>query len=299
MKNNNNNFKKFENKVMSEIKSGRVKLRSKYIFLAEKFGLNSALILSTVLAILFFSLVLFYIRATDNLEYLSFGKDGILAFLESFPYLLVVSFILLLLITGYLITKTEWSHKKPFKYFVIGLITLVLIIGSVIAYVGIAEQIEYQIFDNRMPGIFFKPFIGRMMGPHGRGVAGKVYEVNNDYLILETMHGFEKISLFKLSCQKTTCKDQFEVNQFIIAIGKRADNIFVVDKIRITSEDNFSPIIKRRIHRRFDSFFNNHLDGTQSLPPNLLNFDESTNKCVEKCFNETSRPKRCFSKCIK
>jgi len=301
MKDNNNNLKKLEDKVMSEIKSGRVKLRSKYIFLAEKLGLNSALVLSIILAVLFFSLALFYVRATDNLEYLSFGKDGILAFLESFPYLLVVGFILLLLAAGYLITKTDWSYKKPFKYFAVGLIALILITGSVMVYTGISEQIEYQIFSNRMPGIFFRPFISKIMEPHGRGIAGKVYEVNSDYLILKTPHGFEKISLLELSCQKVICQDQFEIDQFIIAVGKRMDNIFVADKIRIAGEDGFPPMIRRGIHRRFGPFFGDHPINIPPLPfpLHLLNFDEPTNKCMEQCFNDKIHPRECFNKCIK
>ena len=42
-----------EDKVMSEIKSGRVKLRSKYIFLAEKLGVGSVLVFTILLAVLF------------------------------------------------------------------------------------------------------------------------------------------------------------------------------------------------------------------------------------------------------
>ena len=70
-----------EDKVMSEINSGRVKLRSKYIFLAEKLGIGSAFALSALLGVLFFTLVLYYLRASDNLRYLSFGSRGLFAFL--------------------------------------------------------------------------------------------------------------------------------------------------------------------------------------------------------------------------
>ena len=85
---------KIEEKVMAEIKSGKVKLRSRYVFLAEKLGIGSAFIFSVFLAVLFFTLVLFYLQASDNLGYLSFGSRGMFAFLETFPYLLVATLII-------------------------------------------------------------------------------------------------------------------------------------------------------------------------------------------------------------
>jgi len=58
-----------EKNVMDKIKTGRVKLRSRYVFLAEKLGLGSALALSFMLAALFFSLFLSYLKASDNLVF--------------------------------------------------------------------------------------------------------------------------------------------------------------------------------------------------------------------------------------
>ena len=49
--------KDLENKIMSKIKSGKIKLRSRYVFAAQKLGLGGALVLTILLAILFFSLV--------------------------------------------------------------------------------------------------------------------------------------------------------------------------------------------------------------------------------------------------
>ena len=98
-----------EDKVMESIKGGNVKLRSRYLFLAEKLGLGSALVLTILLAVLFFSLVLFYLQATDNLWYLSFGSRGIYAFLESFPYFLVVALVILILLSDWILKKSGVS----------------------------------------------------------------------------------------------------------------------------------------------------------------------------------------------
>ncbi len=104
--------------------------------------------------------------------------------------------------------------------------------------------------------------------------------------------------------QSINCEDKFEIGQFIIAIGKRVDNIFMADQIQIAGEDRFPPMIRRGIHRQFSPFlnnylFDNHSTNTLPFPPHLLNFDEPTNKCLAQCFNDKIHPRECFEKCNK
>lgn len=240
-----NNSRKFEDNIMGEIKSGRIKLRSKYIFLAEKLGLGSAFVLSVVLSILFFSLFLFYMKTADNLEYLSFGKYGFLAFLESFPYLLVVSFILFLFLAGYLITKSDVSYRKPFKYFAIALLFFIIISGTSFAFAGVVEKIEKEAYSSPYAGIFLKPFFKKGMKMRGRGISGVISEIGDNYLIVETPCGLQKISLEKTIVGTL---QQFKKGDSIVAIGERREKDFLAIKIRVISEDEI-PMIKRGINR--------------------------------------------------
>ena len=296
MSNSNNNESKnnLENQIMSQIKTGKVKLRSKYIFLAEKLGLNSGLVLSVILAILFFSLLFFYLRATDSLAYLSFGKYGIWAFLESFPYLLVICFIAFLLLAGFLITKTNWSYKKPFKYFAVGLLVFVLLIGGVVASTDVSEKLEEQAFNNYGPGKLFRPFLGPGISERNRGIAGRIYEIGNQYLILETPRGFEKINFSNPDCWR-----DFQIGQFIIATGKRDDHLFWVEQIQISIDNEFPPMIIRGIHRQFNPPNNDLPTNTMSFFKKMLNFDQETNFCLEECVGGVQHPKECFSQCVK
>lgn len=248
---------KLEDRIMPKIKNRQVKLRSKYIFLAERLGLGSAFALSVVLAALFFNLFFFYLKATDNLGYLSFGSDGVYAFLESFPYLLTVSFILFLFMAGHLLTKSDYSYKKPFRYFAVSLIFIVMAAGGTLAYTGISEKIEEQAFGNRAPGIFFKPFIRRGIEPRNRGIAGKISEVGSDYLIIETPFGTQNVDLKNLESRVV---QKFEKDQFIMAIGERKGEIFAAQAVRIVGEEKM-PMIRRGIHRRFER------DGGGPNPP--------------------------------
>jgi len=198
-----------------------------------------------LLAVVFFSLVLFYIRASGNLEYLSFGIDGLAAFLESFPYLLVISLTVFILIVGYLIKKNNLVYKLPFKYTALLLLITVFFVGSVLAYTDITNKLEQQVYqsEERMP--FLKSFFNCGHHSNNRGVVGIIQEINIDELLVKTPRGLLTIDL-----PNNNLEYDFKVGQLIMAIGKRNENSFMTQRIRIVSQDNL-PIINRNIHHRF------------------------------------------------
>lgn len=283
----NNKSQNIEDRVMSKIKSGKVKLRSKYIFIAEKLGLSSAFILSFSLAALFFNLFFYYLKTTDDLGYLSFGSDGMSAFLESFPYMLIVVLILFLFISGYLMAKADFSYKKPFGYFAVILIVFVMISGGVLAFTDISEQIEEQTLGENSQGSFFKPFLGHAVELRGSGLAGKVFEISDDYLIVEIPRGFQKVDIRNLENKEN---NEFNKDQFILAIGERRDDIFIARKIKIINEDDV-PMIKRGIHRR-PKLINPHFEQDGFIIQNV-----EIKKCMDSCLLINESRKACFDSC--
>ena len=238
---------KFEDKVMSEITSGHVKLRSKYVFLAEKLGLGSAFALSVLLAVLFFNMALFYLKASDNLGYLSFGSRGFLVFLESFPYLLVVCLVALIFIAGLIMKRSEISYRKPFGYFAVALIVFITIAGVVLAYTKINERIEREAFGPKRAGMFFKPFLRGGLDERQRGVAGRITEIGDGFVIIQTPMRTSKVDINNLEEQPA---EPLAIGLFIMAIGDRKDDIFVARRIRVMSEEDME-MIRRGVHRRF------------------------------------------------
>jgi hypothetical protein len=293
----NNNTNSLEDKIMSEIKSGRVKLRSKYIFLAEKFGFDSVLFLTVFFAVLFAALFFFVMKETDSLEYLSFGRIGFLAFLESFPYLFIIGFILLLLAAGFLISRTDWSYKKPFKYIALSLVVFALATGSVFAYSGITKKLEEGAYGGRPWGALFKPFFEHGLRERGRSIVGQVFETSTNYLILETPRGLEKIN-FAPSCLCDA--NQFTADQFLVAIGKKQGYDFIAEKIRLVERENL-PMIERGVSRRLGPFLHCPAEATNTplLPPHLLRFEEPVKNCLGDCFKNKQFPPECLRDCLK
>lgn len=282
---------KLEDKIMSKIKNRQVRLRSKYIFLAEKLGLESAFALSVALAALFFNLFFFYLKTTDNLEYLSFGSAGIYAFLESFPYLLVISFTVFLFLAGYLLKKTDFSYRKPFGYFAASLVMFAAAMGGVLAYTDIPEKIEEQAFSKNAPGAVFKPFLKRAVELRGRGVAGKISEIGDSYLIIETPFGAQNVDIKNLESRTV---EKFAKDQLIMAIGERRGDIFTARAARVVGEEKM-PMIRRGIHRRLKEDINGL--NPKSMPKDPLRHNEEAKRCIDDCIKISEFPEKCFEKC--
>ena len=275
------NDEKLENSIMGKIKSGQVKLKSKYVFLAEKLGLGTAFTLSVLLSILFFNLILFYLKETDNLKYLSFGKFGIFAFLESFPYLLVIVFIILIVLSGYLLTRSDVSYKKPFGCLAIGMIAIIMVLGGVLTYTNLGQNFEREARrGNESVRVFFKPLID----DRNNGVAGIVFEQGEDYLILQTPQGLRRVDTKDVS--------NIKKDQFVIAVGSGDKSSFKATRIRVVNKEDM-PSVRRGIDFKFGEF------DKKNIPPELLNFAEEEKSCIKKCFELKKIPRECFEECHK
>ena len=241
-----------ENKIMKEIKGGRAKLKSKYVFLAEKLGLGSGLVLTILLGVLLFSLILYYAKETDNLIYLSFGPNGFLAFMESFPYLFVVFFIIIILLAGFLIKKTDFSYKKSFGVWSVCLIVFIILMGTVLTFTNINKR-----FDDHM---FAQPFFEQR-----NGIAGKVIQINNDILVLNTKKGIEYINIENINVP-------LKENDFIIMIGERRQDSFFAKDVKIIEDPQKMPLVRKKL----------------GPPPNK--------ECVDNCLKNNSM-RNCMDLC--
>ncbi|MFA5714461.1 MAG: hypothetical protein WC998_01810 [Candidatus Paceibacterota bacterium] len=282
---------KLENSVMGKINSGKIGLKSKYLFLAEKLGLGTAFALSVLLSVLLFNLILFYLKETDNLKYLSLGKFGIFAFLESFPYLLVIAFVILIGLSGYLITKSDVSYKKPFGYLAVGLVIFIMIFGGILTFTNLAHGIEKQARGGGPAGMFLMP----LTNMRNSGVAGIVFERGDDYLILETPHGLRNVGI-----ENVERVSLIEKGQFVIAVGSQDGHDFNVERIKVVDKKDV-PAIGRGIEFKFSPFIEKDLneENIKLLPSDLLYFDKQYRDCIKICFDSEVGPKDCFKECHK
>ncbi|MGB6881985.1 MAG: hypothetical protein WBD86_01660, partial [Microgenomates group bacterium] len=117
---------------MKKIRSGKVKVKPAYLILAEKYGVVGVIALLLTLAALTFNVVLFLLKRTGNLEFLSFGSLGVLAFLQAFPHLPIIIMLLGLFFAIRLLRYFDISYKKPFSFIAVLALFGVLGMGTIL-----------------------------------------------------------------------------------------------------------------------------------------------------------------------
>lgn len=226
-----------QDKVMADITSGRVKLRSRFVFLAEKLGLGSAVVLSVFVAVLVCTLALFYLAASDALAYLHFGNSGIYAFLDSFPYGLVVVLIGVILLAGYLLKKTDLIYKYSYAYVALGLLAVIITGGAALAATNVAEKLEAQ--------TFIHSFIKSSLERRTYGITGRVLEVAPMNMLVQTPQGLLVVHLEYAFKPLPT----LEPGLFVAVVGKMDPPDFWAKKVRVVSPNEIR-LLRRQVIER-------------------------------------------------
>lgn len=225
------NMNNLEKKIMGEIASGRVTVRSRYLFIAEKLGLGSAMALTAFLGSLLFAILLWYMKDAETLSYLSFGSDGLLAFWESLPYGLLVSAIIAFLLAGYLVKKSGWVYKVPFGIFVISAIALLSIIGLGLTFTNLPRKIGMEEFETTKP--IFRPILpANKTGKSS--LIGKITVWEDPSGILATPHGPRPIDAHFVPAIE---RAHITPGLILMVIGKPEDDVFVARHLRIVPEN--------------------------------------------------------------
>ncbi|KKQ94700.1 MAG: hypothetical protein UT66_C0052G0006 [candidate division CPR2 bacterium GW2011_GWC1_39_9] len=135
-KSDNDNIKK---KIMAEINSGRVKMRSKQFFIWLKIGLAALGVAAAVLAVFFINLV-FYLPRKQGCVGVGPGKINLI--LSSIPWTYLILGIAGLLAAIYIIWKYTDAYKKKLGI-VIGIIAVGVLIGAYfISYSSLNKNLE-------------------------------------------------------------------------------------------------------------------------------------------------------------
>lgn len=233
----NEHTTEIQQKVMADIESGRIKLRSRFVFFAEKLGLGSAVVLSIFVAVVVCTLVLFYVSTSDALAYLGFGQSGWFAFLDAFPYGLVLSLLAVILLAGFLLKKTDLVYRYSYGYVALGLLLVVVAGGGALAATSVAEKIESQ--------TFIRPLVSRSLEKRTYGVMGRILEVAPMTVLLQTSQGMLVVHLEYAVKPLPT----LEPGLYVVTIGKMRPPEFWADRVRVISPHE-ARMLRREIIER-------------------------------------------------
>jgi len=216
----NLNKDNFQEKVLERIRSSKIKMRSRYYFLARTLLCVVAVIMVLSAVVYLVSFVLFVLKVQGVWYLPNFGLSGLYRFLMSFPWLLAGIVLIFVLLLELFIKKVKLVYRKPLLYSVLGVTLLSLVAGFFLA----EAPFHRLIFEKAREDEF--PIVGPMYRGYGHRrfsdmYHGQVVELTGDSLKVNTIRGEDII----VNITPQTRTFDFED----IGIG---DNVVVVGELK-------------------------------------------------------------------
>lgn len=212
-------------KVMQNIKSKKVKMRSHLVFMAEKLGLESALAGAIIFGALLISILFYFLKKTGVLKFLSLGTPGLKIFLLTLPYDYIALFIFFVILAIYFANQIELFCGKCERtdYFAVYFFIGSLILGIFFGVIGVGD--------------FFQGWSQKNI-PRESAICGKIQSFSEKEVLLEDEKG-NKTRVFVTSPDLEN-NEKYETGKFFRAIGTRDandDNLFHAQVVRCCDED--------------------------------------------------------------
>lgn len=236
----NKEEKSIENNVLEKIEKGEVKMHSKTFFNTKNVLLGLALFASLLLAIYFFSFILFS-GSRSGLWFLPIYSFGIMVFLLNFPWLLLFFVVLSAIILEYLLNRYSVSYKKPLIYSLLLVVTAIILLGSVLHF----TSLHGYLYNKGAPAVtnFYDKF--DMPGSENihRGVVLGTNE--NGFLLEDEEGGILNISYDKIPKQMIK---NIRVGEEFIVFGQENNNntIKAIGVHKIPERKNCPPIKQKK-----------------------------------------------------
>lgn len=201
---------KIKEEITSKIKSGDLRMKPKWYFVAGAALLFQGTFGAIVLGIFVTNLYFYHLRNYGPFGYLVLGKEGFGPFLETFPWKLMILVILSLFIAFKLLKKYEFSYSKHSFYLFIMFLMAMLLAGLVTDLAGVNEAMRQNSF---LRPIYSEKFSSR------NWMMGEIKQQTSDGFILETPRG-DLIQVKVSGDTNTPFGDDFVVGKRVRIIGE-------------------------------------------------------------------------------
>ncbi len=223
--------------IMSQIKSGRTQMRSRWLILSEEFGLRTTWILTVFLLIGLVNLIAFIISRSPETAFLEFGGSGFGVVLKSFPYGWSALAIALILFTIVAMKRFSWSYLFPFKLFSFLLVGGILTAGSVAFATGVNESLYNKLIENPGSGDSLLAKLYCLCANRDldsdNALMGEILDANSEQIIVQT----PKLEVVTINLTTTTeWMDDINPQTFftVKVLGVRNDkNTFTASHIKV------------------------------------------------------------------
>lgn len=222
---------------MAKIRQKKVTLRSKYVYLTEKFGRLGGSFIALGLAVVFFVLLFIYFRHTDNLSYLRFGRPGLVPFFLTFPYFLFITFVILVAVAAFIISRIY--YKKPFILLLVILSAAVLLAGASTIMAGVPGFFTRYAFNSRQD-MMVRPFLHPGLRDKGPGVAGVIMEKDGCNFVLAN---FCREFTLRLARENDCLAGDLQAGDFVVGVGQWQGDDFLADSVKIVPQEHLKMVV--------------------------------------------------------
>ena len=212
--------KSITEQILSSVKSGQIKMRPKWHFILRAFLWISGTAIVTLALLYLASLIMFIARKTGIWAAPIFGWHGVMIFLVSLPWMLVLAVLFFIVVLEMLVRHYSFAYRLPFFYSALGVL-LVVVAGGLI----VARTPLHQALSNCPPGGGPPPCGGGFyhdLAPHRfddihRGVIDMIMEPNF------TIVNDNRERLFIIVSRRTRLPfgEDFSVGDTVVVIGDR------------------------------------------------------------------------------
>jgi len=226
-------------KILSKIKKGQVKMRPKVYFIFKMAFFAMLAFVVFLLSFFVVSFIVFTLQTNGNMLLFGFGRPGVRIFFASFPWLLAMLAVLIVVLLGMLAKGHRVVYRRPFLYSVLGIILIIAIGGFLFTRMPLHNRFFERAQMGRLPmmgSIYLKYGAKHLEGFR----VGRVLDYTDKGFYIETACSkkfFIKINEnTKFYTGRNTQKDDM-----VAVIGKEVDGVVIAKGIKLIKGELLLP----------------------------------------------------------
>lgn len=230
-----------KNEILEKIK--KVKMRPKSYFILRTIIFILGLVFAFLFTIFLASFIVFALRASGVWYFSAFGFRGLRLFFASFPWVLLIFAILLIVLLEVFARKFSLVYRKPLLYSILGIIMIVILIGFAVGHTSMHFQLFRRAQEGRLPimGHMYKSDFVEL--PHNVCI-GNVLNIVNEGFQVETQNG-EILAVIVSSETCLSAEENIKKDDLLIIMGERKDSTIEAMGIRKIGKGSAAYIYRR------------------------------------------------------
>jgi len=234
MDNNNEQKKSISERIVAAAKTGELKMRPKWHFVLRAALWLAGIVVITMVLLYLLSLFLFLARETGIWATPLFGWRGVLIFLVSIPWMLVLAVLFFVFVLEILVRRYSFAYRLPLLYSVIAALLVVIAGGIILARTPLHDMLSHcpparELFSGGQPGELAGP-------PCGTGVyqdlgARRFNNIHNGVVsdfsgtnIVIVNRQREKLLILVDKKTRLPFGEDFSIGDVVVVVGDRQGN---------------------------------------------------------------------------